>query len=82
MTAQRIIQKPVDGRLIIDVPKEFQNETLLITFEPTKETENLNPFKNIYLKDDSKLEVAQTFFDGLKKRKIDFETDEYNVYEQ
>ena len=39
MTAQRVIQKPVDGRLIIDVPKEFQNETLLITFEPTKETE-------------------------------------------
>ena len=82
MTAQRVIQKPVDGRLIIDVPKEFQNETLLITFEPTKETENLNPFKNIYLKDDSKLEIAQTFFDGLKKRKIDFDTDEYNVYVQ
>ena len=47
MTAQRVIQKPVDGRLIIDVPKEFQNETLLITFEPTKETEKSETEKRL-----------------------------------
>ncbi len=34
MTALRIVQKPVNGRLIIDVPKELQNETLVITCEP------------------------------------------------
>lgn len=74
MTAIRLIQKPVDGKIIFDVPEDMRDETIVIDFRPARETE---PQKTLS-------EVSDTFFNRLKRPKPDpnFDLDSLTPYEQ
>ncbi|CCG99617.1 hypothetical protein FAES_1607 [Fibrella aestuarina BUZ 2] len=41
MTAIRLIQKPVDGKIIFDVPEEMRDETIVIDFRPASEAQEM-----------------------------------------
>lgn len=56
MTAYKIIQKPKDGRITIEVPEELQDQTLVITFEP--ETQNTPALDESKLSEEGRRRLA------------------------
>jgi hypothetical protein len=73
MEVIRLVQKPQNGRVIIDVPDADADEELIIEVRSAR---NQPPF-NLGL-----AEVSKTFFDKLPKPNPDFDWDSLNVYEQ
>ena len=71
MGAIRLIQRPHNGQIIIDVPDEMRNETIVIEFRPVRDDEQA-----------SLAEVSQQLFDRLPKLNPDFDWNSLNVYEQ
>ena len=72
MTVIRLIQKPVDGKIVFDVPKELREETMIVEFCPVRETETKKTLA----------EVSDAFFNKLKRPAPDFDWDSLNPYEQ
>ncbi|MBC7569690.1 MAG: hypothetical protein H7319_08165 [Spirosoma sp.] len=73
MEAIRVIQKPQNGRVVIDVPEADPNEELIIDVRSAR---SQPPF-NLSL-----AETAKVFFDKLPKPNPNFNWDSMNVYEQ
>ncbi|HEX9956700.1 MAG TPA: hypothetical protein VGA96_05580 [Fibrella sp.] len=73
MGSIRLIQKPENGKLIINVPDDMRDETIVIEFRPAQKDE---------LEHLSLAEVSRQLFDKLPKPKPDFDWDSINVYEQ
>lgn len=79
MTALRIVQKPVNGRLIIDVPEELQNETLIITFTPEKKDSQVDE-STLTNEGRNRLAIARQFRGIFPEDGFQLKEDE--VYEQ
>ncbi len=73
METIHLIQKPLNGQLIIAVPEGLQDREFRVTAEAIDETELPRP---------SRLEIAEQFAAGLSRKKNDFNPDDFNVYEQ
>lgn len=71
MGAIRLIQRPQNGQIIIDVPDEMRNETIVIEFMPVGDDEQA-----------SLAEVSEALFTKLNRVKTDFNEEDFNVYEQ
>lgn len=71
MEAIRLIQKPENGRLIINVPDDMRNEALVIEFRPVREDELL-----------TLSEVSRQLAKTLPEPNLDFDWNSLNVYDQ
>lgn len=71
MGAIRLIQRPQNGQIIINVPDEMRNETIVIEFRPVRDDEQA-----------SLAEVSEALFTKLNRVKTDFNKEDFNVYEQ
>lgn len=72
MGAIRLIQRPQNGQIIINVPDEMRDETIVIEFRPVREESQSN----------SLAEASKAFFEKLNRLKTDFDEKDFNVYEQ
>lgn len=73
METIQLIQRPLNGQLIIAVPEGLQDREFRVTAEAIGETDSPRP---------SRLEIARQFAAGLSRIKVDFDPGDYNVYEQ
>ena len=73
MEAIRLIQKPQNGRIIIDVPEAEPGEELIIEIRSARNQPPFNP---------GLAEASKAFFEKLPKPDPSFDWDSVNVYEQ
>lgn len=73
MGAVRLIQKPENGQLIINVPDEMRDQTLVVEFHPIREEQS---------QEKTLAEISQAFFGKLPAPDPNLNWDELNVYEQ
>jgi hypothetical protein len=73
MGAIRLIQKPENGQLIINVPDEMRDQALVIEFHPVREEQ---------VQEQTLAEAAQAFFEKLPAPDPNFNWDDLNAYEQ
>ncbi|WP_018618228.1 hypothetical protein [Spirosoma luteum] len=73
METIRLIQKPENGRLIINVPEAEADEELIIEVRSARNQPPFNP---------GLAEASKAFFEKLNQIKTDFNEEDYNVYEQ
>lgn len=78
MEALEFIQKTQDGRLLIELPIEYQNKELIVTI--TEKLDASNPKNWNKLPNKEKLKILKTFAGSAKYP--DAETNKYDVYEQ
>lgn len=71
MTAIRLIQKPVDGKISFDVPEEMRHETIVIDFRPAHETQEA-----------SLPERSRELLQRLPNPTAHLDWNQLNVYEQ
>ena len=71
MGAIRLIQKPQNGQLIINVPEDMRDQSLVIEFRPVRENET-----------QTLAEASRAFFEKLPAPDPTINWDELNVYEQ
>lgn len=72
MTAIRLIQKPVDGKITIDVPEDMRNETIVIELCSLRDMEQKKTLA----------EVSDNFFNKLRRPAPEFDWNSLNPYEQ
>ena len=71
MGAIRVVQKPENGKLIITVPEELRDETMVIDFRPVRDSEK-----------QSLAEIARDLFQRLPDPNPQLDWSSLNVYEQ
>lgn|GEM_PF-1391310 len=79
MNAIQVIQKPENGQLVIDVPDELRDETLVVTFEPLpKEKTDQPPLT------DEEVAKRVEIFNQVRGRSKDstYPYNKYDVYNQ
>lgn len=75
MGAIRLIQKPQNGQIIINVPDEMRDEAIIIEFRPAREEQSTVPNPGL-------AEASKAFFEKLPAPDPTINWDEINVYEQ
>ncbi|WP_338874534.1 hypothetical protein WBJ53_02845 [Spirosoma sp. SC4-14] len=73
MGAVRLIQKPENGQLIINVPDEMRDQTLVVEFHPIWEEQS---------QEKTLAEISRAFFEKLPAPDPNLNWDELNVYKQ
>lgn len=75
MEATRLIQKPQNGKITFDVPDDMRDDLIIIDYQPVRDEQptSFNP---------GLAEASKAFFAKLSRVKIDFNEEDYNVYEQ
>lgn len=75
MGAIRLIQKPQNGQLIINVPDEMRDEAIVIEFRPVRDEQANHPNAGL-------AEASKAFFEKLPPPDPTINWDEINVYDQ
>jgi len=72
MGAIRLIQEPKNGQITFTVPDDMRDETIVIEFHPVREQPQTTTLA----------EASKAFFEKLNRVKIDFNAEDFNVYDQ
>lgn len=75
----RIVQKPENGRLVIEVPEEIRDETLVVTVEPLPE-ERPDERRLTAEQVAERIRIFEQFRGRLKNSNYPY--DRYDVYNQ